>query len=146
MGRQINEKEADFSCLQVMHTQECISAERGLSIQPVINIPKHIWEMHNTHKCKQMHTCTHTYPDIFSIFFLVDIFVLTFLLQSISTVLVPVHPSLDLHISKLSVVAVCKVRPVFHTFGERYSVMTRYLLQKYIWMLLVFILGLVNVV
>lgn len=31
MGRQMNEKEADFSCLQVMHTQECISAERGLS-------------------------------------------------------------------------------------------------------------------
>lgn len=65
MGRQMNEKEADFSCLQVMHTQECISAERGLSIQPVINIPKHIWEMHNTHKCKQMHTCTHTYPHTF---------------------------------------------------------------------------------
>lgn len=125
-------KKRQISLVYKLCIPRSVFQQREAYLQPVINIPKHIWEMHNTHKCKQMHTCTHTYPDIFSIFFLVDIFVLTFLLQSISTVLVPVHPSLDLHISKLSVGPLCKVRPVFHTFGEWYSVMTRYLLQKYI--------------
>lgn len=119
-------KKRQISLVYKLCIPRSVFQQREAYLQPVINNPKHIWEIHKHTKMQaNAHLLTHIHTHTF-----LNIFVWTFVLQSISNVLVPVHPSLDLHISKLSVGPLCKVRPVFHTFGEWYSVMTRYLLQK----------------